>query len=341
MRRVSSQAGTARVATPASNLLSTSSGCIQGFSPAFTAGTADKQAGAYSPFTLTIGREDGSQRLGLINVTTPPGFSGNIAGVTICPNSDLEAAERRDRPGGGALEQAEPSCPAGSDVGTVTATAGAGPDSISTTGHEYLAGPYKGAPFDLVAITPAISGPFDLGVVVLRQGLYIDPHTGQATVKSDPMPTALDGVPLDIRSVTVHITGVGANNQFIFNPTSCAPLAIAGSLISTSWHERGDLEPISGHQLRQPEVQTGVRRLHGRDLQQSWRREPARRPHVPQRAAGHLREHQVGQGRLAQAAPRPPYDAAESLSGRDVRSKPGELSRRRLWSAASRRSRRS
>jgi hypothetical protein len=229
------------VATPSSNVLSTTGGCTEGFAPAFSAGTTNKQAGAYSPFTLTIGREDGSQRLGVIDVTTPPGFSGDIAGVTICPNSDLEAAERRDRPGGGALEQADPSCPASSDVGTVTATAGAGPDSISTTGQEYLAGPYKGAPFDLVAITPAVSGPFDLGVVVLRQGLYIDPHTGQATVKSDPIPTALDGVPLDVRSVTVHIGGVGGNNQFIFNPTSCAPLAVAGALTSTS----GTEAPIS------------------------------------------------------------------------------------------------
>ena len=243
----------------------------------------DKQAGAYSPFTLTISREDGSQRLGVIDVTTPPGFSGDIAGVTICPNSDLEAAERRDRPGDGALEQADPSCPASSDVGTVTATAGPGPDSISTTGHEYLAGPYKGAPFDLVAITPAVSGPFDLGVVVLRQGLYIDPHTGQATVKSDPIPTALDGVPLDVRSVTVHIDGVGGNNQFIFNPTSCAPLAVTGTLTSTSGTKRGDLEPISGLGLREPEIQARVRRLHGRNSQQSRRRQPARRPDVPQR----------------------------------------------------------
>jgi hypothetical protein len=222
------------VATPSSNVLSTSSGCTQGFSPAFTAGTTSNQAGAYSPFTLTISRPDGSQRLGLINVTTPPGFLGNIAGITICPNSGIEAAERRDQPGDGALEQADPSCPAGSDVGTVTASVGPGPDSVSAIGHEYLAGPYKGAPFDLVAVTPAISGPFDLGVVVLRQGLYVDPHTAQATVKSDPLPTVLDGVPLDVRSVAVHIDGVGGNNKFIFNPTNCAPLAVTGTLISTS-----------------------------------------------------------------------------------------------------------
>jgi hypothetical protein len=222
------------VATPSSNVLSTSSGCTEGFSPAFTAGTTSNQAGAYSPFTLTIGREDGSQRLGLIDVTTPPGLLGNIAGVTICPSSDIQAAERLDRPGDGAIEQADPSCPAGSDVGTVTASVGPGPDSVSATGHEYLAGPYKGAPFDLVAITPAVSGPFDLGVVVLRQGLYVDPHTAQATVKSDPLPTVIDGVPLDVRSVTVNIDGVGGDNHFIFNPTNCAPLAVTGTLISTS-----------------------------------------------------------------------------------------------------------
>ncbi len=222
------------VATPASNALSTTSGCTQGFSPAFTAGTTDKQAGAYSPFTLTISREDGSQRLGLIDVTTPPGFLGDIAGVTICPNADLEAAERRNQPGDGALEQADPSCPASSDIGTVTASVGPGPDSVSATGYEYLAGPYKGAPFDLVAITPAVSGPFDLGVVVLRQGLYVDPHTAQATVKSDPLPSVIDGVPLDVRSVAVNINGVGGNNKFIFNPTNCAPLAVTGTLSSTS-----------------------------------------------------------------------------------------------------------
>jgi hypothetical protein len=225
------------VATPVSKVFSTRSGCSEGFAPAFTAGTTDNQAGAYSPFTLTISRPDGSQRLGAIEVTTPPGFSGDIAGVTICPNADLESAERRDRPGGGALEQANPSCPAGSDVGTVTATLGAGPDSVSATGQEYLAGPYKGAPFDLVAITPAISGPFDLGVVVLRQGLYIDPHTAQATVKSDPIPTVIDGVPIDVRSVTVKIDRPG----FTFNPTNCDLLAVTGALTSTS----GTSAPIS------------------------------------------------------------------------------------------------
>jgi hypothetical protein len=222
------------VATPSSNILSTSSGCAQGFSPAFTAGTTDNQAGAYSPFTLTISREDGSQRLGLINVTTPPGLLGDLAGITICPNSGIEAAERRDQPGDGSLEQADPSCPAGSDVGTVTASVGPGPDSVSATGHEYLAGPYKGAPFSLDAVTPAISGPFDLGVVVLRQGLYVDPHTAQATVKSDPLPTVVDGVPLDVRSVAVNINGVGGDNHFIFNPTNCASLAVTSSLVSTS-----------------------------------------------------------------------------------------------------------
>ncbi len=138
---------------------------------------------------------------------------------------------------------------------------GPGPDSVFATGHEYLAGPYKGAPFDLVAVTPAVSGPFDLGVVVsFAEGLYVDPHTAQATVKSDPLPTVLDGVPLDVRSVAVHIDGVGANNKFIFNPTNCAPLAVTGSLGLDQRHKRGgSREPFSGGQLREPEIQTAIR----------------------------------------------------------------------------------
>jgi uncharacterized repeat protein (TIGR01451 family) len=217
------------IVAPASNPVAISSGCAQGFAPAFVASTASNQAGAYSPFALTFSREDQSQRLGLISVTTPPGLLGKLAGIAQCPSADIEAAERRNRPGEGAIEQANPSCPAGSEVGTVTASAGSGPDPTYAAGHEYLAGPYRGAPFSLDAITPAIAGPFDLGVVVLRQGLYINPATAQVTVKSDPIPTVIDGVPLDIHSVSVDID----RPSFIFNPTNCSALAVGAAITST------------------------------------------------------------------------------------------------------------
>ena len=71
-------------------------------------------------------------------------------------------------------------------------------------GKAYLAGPYKNAPLSLAIITPAIAGPFDLGTVVVRVALYIDPNTAQISAVSDPLPTILDGIPLDVRSVSLE-----------------------------------------------------------------------------------------------------------------------------------------
>jgi hypothetical protein len=217
------------VVEPASNSIATNTGCSPPNTPGFTAGAANAAAGTYSPFSLTLKREDGTQRFGAVSVTLPPGLLGKLAGVGRCPNADIEAAERLNRPGNGATEEAAPSCPASSEIGTVTATAGPGVEPVSVTGHEYLSGPYEGAPFSLDAITPAVAGPFDLGVVVVRQGLYINRATGQPTVKSDPFPTIVQGVPLDIRSLTVNVTRPG----FTFNPTNCAQLGVTGSVTST------------------------------------------------------------------------------------------------------------
>ena len=94
----------------------------------------------------------------------------------------------------------------------------------------YFAGPYEGAPFSLVIVTPALAGPFDFGTVVVRAALYIDPSTAQVTVKSDPFPRILDGVPLDIRDVSVDMN----RSQFTLNPTSCATMAVTGEESSTA-----------------------------------------------------------------------------------------------------------
>jgi hypothetical protein len=116
-----------------------------------------------------------------------------------------------------------------SQIGTVTVGAGAGPSPFYVTGKAYLAGPYKGAPFSMAIVTPAVAGPFDLGVVVVRAGLYIDPSTAQVTAKSDPIPSILQGIPLDVRSVAVNVDRPG----FTLNPTSCAPMAVTGEETST------------------------------------------------------------------------------------------------------------
>jgi uncharacterized repeat protein (TIGR01451 family) len=197
--------------------------------PVFEAGTASPVAGSYSPFVLTLKREDASQRFSGLNVTLPPGLLGKIAGIEQCSQAAIEAAQGRSHEGEGALELAHPSCPAGSEVGVVHVGTGSGaPEYVA--GHAYFAGRYEGAPFSLVIVTPALAGPFDFGSVVVRAALYINPSTAQVTVKSDPFPRILDGVPLDIRDVSVDMN----RSQFTLNPTSCATMAVTGEESSTA-----------------------------------------------------------------------------------------------------------
>ena len=197
--------------------------------PAFEAGTTTPIAGSYSPFVLHLKREDGSQPLKALNLTLPPGLSGKLAGVAECPQSGIEQAISRSHEGEGATEKANPSCPASSEIGTVNVGAGSG-TPYYVQGHAYLAGPYKGAPLSMAIVTPALAGPFDLGTVVVRAGLYVNPQTAQITVKSDPIPQILDGIPLDLRSIAVDIS----RNQFTLNPTDCDPLAFSGEAIGAS-----------------------------------------------------------------------------------------------------------
>ncbi|MHB1539582.1 MAG: hypothetical protein ACYCYN_13985, partial [Solirubrobacteraceae bacterium] len=197
--------------------------------PGFEAGTASPIAGSYSPFVVKLKREDGSQRFQALNVTLPPGMTGRVAGVQECPQADIEAAQRLNAEGDGAIEQAHPSCPAGSEVGVVKVGAGSGAP-LYVGGKAYFAGPYDGAPFSLVIVTPAVAGPFDLGNVVVRSGIYINPTTAQVTVQSDRFPSILDGIPLDIRSLDVEIT----RPEFTLNPTSCNAMAVTGRETSTA-----------------------------------------------------------------------------------------------------------
>ncbi len=196
---------------------------------AFSAGTIDPKAGSYSPFVLRMSRPDGSQQLAAISTTLPGGLLGKLAGVPYCPESGVAQAASRGAEGQGALELADPSCPTASEIGTVTVGAGAGSEPLYVSGRAYLAGPYKGAPLSLEIITPAIAGPFDLGVVAVRTVLQVDPVTTQITAVSDPIPTILHGLPLDVRSIAVDLDRLG----FMLNPTSCEPKQIAATAIST------------------------------------------------------------------------------------------------------------
>lgn len=202
-------------------------------SPSFDAGTVSPVAGTYSPLVMHLSRNDGDQQFASLTLTTPPGLLGKLAGTTSCSDADLAAASSRS----GAAEKASPSCPDSAKLGTVTVGAGAGPSPYYTEGAAYLAGPYKGAPLSIAIITPAVAGPYDLGTVVVRSAVNLDPATAQITATSDPIPQILQGIPLDVRSVVLHLN----RPDFTLNGTSCDPSTIDGSLLSSL----GQLAPLS------------------------------------------------------------------------------------------------
>ena len=195
----------------------------------FSAGTESPAAGKYSPLLFKLSREDGTQRLARVESTLPRGLIAKLAGVSSCSEADIAKARSREKPELGAAELADPSCPASSQVGTITGAAGAGPTPYYTSGHTYLAGPYKGAPLSFVAVVPAVAGPFDLGTVVSRIAVFLDPVTAEVRAVSDPLPTILDGIPLDLRSVALRAD----RPNFTLNPTSCNEKSFGGQAIST------------------------------------------------------------------------------------------------------------
>jgi hypothetical protein len=197
-------------------------------SPSLSAGTTTPFAGAYSPFVLHLSRPDGSQRIVSVDTTLPQGLVGRLTGIPYCSDGQIAAAEARRNPEEGKAELISSSCPSASEVGTVEVGAGSGEGPIYVTGHAYLAGPYKGAPLSLAIITPAVAGPFDLGVVVVRVALEVNPETAQITAKSDPFPTILHGIPLDVRSIAIDLN----RPNFTLNPTNCVAQAITATVMA-------------------------------------------------------------------------------------------------------------
>ncbi len=203
--------------TPDANLspgFNINEGCgPQGFAPAFSAGPQSSQAGAYSPLVLSFSRKDGEQDFNALEATLPPGQLAKLAGVPRCGESEANAG----------------TCPESSKIGTVTVGAGPGSDPYYVTGQIYFTGPYNGGPFGEVVEVPAVAGPFNLGTVAVRGSIRVNPTTAQATVVSDPFPSILDGIPLQVRTVNATLN----RESFTFNPTSCAPMNVAARLTST------------------------------------------------------------------------------------------------------------
>jgi hypothetical protein len=179
------------------------------FSLGLSAGSSSTQAGAFSPFSLRLSRPDGNQEIETLQINTPPGFTASLRGVAECTEAEIGAAETST----GKAEQAASACPAASQVGTTLAGAGVGPTPFYTPGKLYLAGPYKGAPLSVVAITPALAGPFDLGNVVIRNALQIDSETAKITAQSDSIPRLLKGIPTALRDVRIKPRPAGLGAQ--------------------------------------------------------------------------------------------------------------------------------
>ncbi len=198
-----------------------SSSSLSSFSPSFVAGTADSAARAFTSFSVTISRHDREEDLSGVQVTTPPGLLGVLAGVARCAEVQAQTG----------------SCPESSRIGIVHVAVGTGSRPFWTEGRVYLTGSYKGAPFGLSIIVPAQAGPFNLGNVVVRAAIAVNQLTGQITVTSDPLPQIIDGVPLRVQTVSVEVD----RPWFMFNPDSCEAKQVTGVLESA----QGTLEHVS------------------------------------------------------------------------------------------------
>jgi hypothetical protein len=189
--------------------------CPSTFTPGFSAGTESNSAGSSSPFSMRFTRDDEDQELSGLTVHMARGLTARIAKVTLCTDAQARAN----------------ACPADSLIGNVTVGAGAGTNPFFITdGKAYMTGPYKGAPFGASIVVPAVAGPFDLGLVTVRAAVFIDKHDATVRIVSDPFPTILQGIPLDVRDVRVKID----KPDFWLNPTSCADKSISATLTSTA-----------------------------------------------------------------------------------------------------------
>jgi len=191
------------------------------FNPTFTAGTTSNQAGGFSPFTVSFGRGDADQFLNGVQIQMPPGLLGLISKVKLCEEPQAAAG----------------TCGPESEIGETSVETGPGADPFLVTGGKiYITGPYKGAPYGLSIVVPSKAGPYTLsgttgqGTVVVRAAISANPETAALTVTVDPLPTELDGIPLQLRLVNAT---VGTNNDFTFNPTNCNKLTVGGALTST------------------------------------------------------------------------------------------------------------
>jgi hypothetical protein len=203
------------------------------FAPSLTAGTTSIQAGGFSPFTMTMSREDGQQNLQAISLNMPAGLSGLLSGVKLCGEAEANAG----------------TCGPESEIGETTVSVGVGNDPYTVKGGRvYITGPYEGAPFGLSIVNPAVAGPYNLGQVIVRAKIEVNPITAALKITSDnagpyKIPQYIDGIPLQIKHVNVTITRPG----FTFNPTNCEHMQIGGTLDAVEGGSQTLAVPFQAH----------------------------------------------------------------------------------------------
>jgi hypothetical protein len=181
------------------------------FSASGSISSSDPRAGALAPFSVSFSRPDGDQAVRQITATLPPGLLGYISKIQLCDAADAAAG----------------ACPAESRIGVVSGIGGPGPDPVTIPGNVYLAEGSNGYPFELSVVVPAVAGPFNIGNVVVLAYIEVN-NDGSITAVSGPVPSILDGVPVDIRGFMLTVDRPG----FAVNPTNCGVLSASAALTS-------------------------------------------------------------------------------------------------------------
>ena len=148
---------------------------------------------------------------------------------------------------------------------------------------------------------------------------------------SDPIPHIIDGIVIHVRDIRVYID----RPEFMINPTNCDPMSFAATVdgAGADFTNPADQVPVT--------VTNSFQMANCQNLQfkptfkVSTSGKPSRldgeslsvKLDLPQRAAGHPDEHQARQSRPPQAAALAADDAAEGVSGSDVRGEPRAVPR--------------
>jgi hypothetical protein len=225
------------------------------FAPGFNAKPKSDQAKTFTPFSTFISRPPGQQELKGLDIALPKGATAKLKGVPYCSPKEIAAAEDRS----GRAERKNASCPNDSKIGVAKVEAGTGPSPLQIEGDAYLAGPHRGAPLSIAVVTPAIAGPFDLGNVVVRVPLFLQPENARINPRTNAIPDVFGGTKLSIRSIFLNIN----RKDFTLNGTNCRDQEAEGGIFG------GGANPVnpntfSTFAVKDPFKATGCRKLEFR-----------------------------------------------------------------------------